>query len=228
MGDEDALRNIFSVMGEEQTNLGDLINCGILEPAVENLWQCEDVNEIQQCVDVDEDMALAMLQVMSLTQSDRPWRPFFQQLIQLEQARPLPIFDSWVKRTLFSFDTMLGYGMLCVILGDFIDGKGEMEIDAENSTVELTFETEKTHEVPTDETCENFEEVTVDVVLKILFSLYKVVETDEDGNEVLKHHKLLVQQISQDFSAQDDFKWIVNEIAKIDDFIVARVDNDVI
>jgi len=224
----EALQAVFVQMAEAQSNFNELSNCEVLEPAVENLWQCETVDEIQQCVGVDETMATAMLTAMSVTQSDRPWTPMFQQLMQLEQQHPLPIFDKWVRPALFSFDTMLGYGILCVILADFVEGKGEMEIDAEKSTIELTFETEKVHEVPTDDTLENFEEVTVDVVLKILFSLYRVVQTDENGDEVLQHHKLLVQQVSQDFSAQDDFKWIVNEIAKIDDFIVARVDNDVI
>lgn len=218
---EGSLREVFGLMAEENPKLSSLAEVEIinLEATLEHLHTLVSSSDVQQCIELDDEKANEMLELMRSTLSDRPWDPIFQQYINLENDFPLELHDKWVKPTLFSFDTMLGYGLLCVLLAEFAEGKGEMEVDPDNRTIDLTFETEKTQEIPTDETCEAFEEITVDVVLTIRFSLYRV---ERDGE--LIGNKLLVQQVSQDFAAQDDFKWIVNEIASMDDFIVARID----
>lgn len=188
------------------------INAPDIELALERLPGAVAVEEVSELLGVDEQMAHRIMEDMNATSSGIPWKPFYPGLIEIDQT-PLSVFQPALNEAGFvTLKVRIGFGLLSAILTEFMKpsdeengDKGEVEIDPENSEIDLVFSMEKMEEVPVEDSDEVME-IPIDVNMTINVKLYKCNETN--------FNKVVFSNPTKNYEAADDFQWIMDEIMK--------------
>lgn len=199
--------------------------------ATKTIQELEEVGamfnlDVQQ--ENDYNAVSQLMDCLSHTKSNMMWHPVFPRYVAKEEEFPLREFpEKMGVDTTNTFFTKLSFGLMCVVLDNFMDGKGELYVKAEQRTIVLNFAVPKTETFP-GEDGEEDEEFETTVRFEVGVKMFKVTEDKQVEGRVHTKNQAVFENRTRNIMALEEYQWVVEQISTLPEVLGTWVDPDVI